>query len=93
MHLLSQKELNSFFKIAMLCSSLKNVLAEANICLTQVLSVTLDQWADDEINSMIEIGGNSYANAIYEAFLPEGYHKPHPDSSQEERADFIRYLR
>nr|TKW22452.1 hypothetical protein SEVIR_4G229600v2 [Setaria viridis] len=39
---------------------------------------------------MIEVGGNSYANAIYEAFLPEGYHKPHPDSSQEERADFIR---
>jgi len=39
---------------------------------------------------MIEVGGNSYANAIYEVFLPEGYHKPHPDSSQEERADFIR---
>ena len=77
----------------MRCSSLKNVLAEANFCLTQVLSVSLDQWADDEINSMIEVGGNSYANAIYEAFLPEGYHKPHPDSSQEERADFIRYLR
>ncbi|CAD6336329.1 unnamed protein product [Miscanthus lutarioriparius] len=57
---------------------------------SKVLSVTLDQWADDEINSMIEVGGNSYANAIYEAFLPEGYHKPHPDSSQEERADFIR---
>jgi stromal membrane-associated protein len=84
---------HSFFKIAMRCSSLKNVLAEANFCLTQVLSVTLDQWADDEINSMIEVGGNSYANAIYEAFLPEGYHKPHPDSSQEERADFIRCLR
>jgi stromal membrane-associated protein len=39
---------------------------------------------------MIEVGGNSYANSIYEAFIPEGYHKPHPDSSQEERADFIR---
>ena len=77
----------------MRCSSLKNVLVEANFCLTQVLSVSLDQWADDEINSMIEVGGNSYANAIYEAFLPEGYHKPHRDSSQEERADFIRYLR
>jgi len=57
---------------------------------SKVLSVTLDQWTDDEINSMIEVGGNSYANAIYEVFLPEGYHKPHPDSSQEERAGFIR---
>ncbi|TKW37440.2 hypothetical protein SEVIR_1G047200v4 [Setaria viridis] len=39
---------------------------------------------------MIEVGGNSNANAIYEAFLPEGYQKPHPDSSQEEREKFIR---
>ncbi|EEE66000.1 hypothetical protein OsJ_21940 [Oryza sativa Japonica Group] len=58
--------------------------------ISKVLSVTLDEWTDDEINSMLEVGGNSYANAIYEAFLPGGYHKPHPDSSQEERADFIR---
>jgi stromal membrane-associated protein len=41
---------------------------------------------------MIEVGGNSNANAIYEAFLPEGYQKPHPDSSQEEREKFIRYI-
>jgi hypothetical protein len=39
---------------------------------------------------MIEVGGNSYANAIYEALLPEDYEKPHPNSSQEERAEFIR---
>jgi stromal membrane-associated protein len=48
------------------------------------MSVTLDQWTDDEINSMIEVGGNSYANAIYEAFLPLDYDKPHPDSTQED---------
>jgi hypothetical protein len=57
---------------------------------SKVLSVTLDQWTDDEINSMIEVGGNSYANAIYEALLPEDYEKLHPNSSQEERAEFIR---
>ncbi|KAL6602976.1 hypothetical protein ACP70R_043337 [Stipagrostis hirtigluma subsp. patula] len=67
-----------------------NAPTETNICLTQVLSVSLDQWTDEEIDSMIEVGGNSYANAIYEAFLPEDYHKPHPDASQEERANFIR---
>uniref|UniRef100_A0A0A9E0Y2 Arf-GAP domain-containing protein n=1 Tax=Arundo donax TaxID=35708 RepID=A0A0A9E0Y2_ARUDO len=38
---------------------------------------------------MIEVGGNSHANAIYEAFLPHG-RKPHPDSTQEERENFIR---
>lgn len=54
--------------------------------------MTLDKWSDDEIDSMVEVGGNSQANAIYEAFLPEGYRKPHPDSAQEERQKFIKYF-
>uniref|UniRef100_A0A0E0CHC3 C2 domain-containing protein n=1 Tax=Oryza meridionalis TaxID=40149 RepID=A0A0E0CHC3_9ORYZ len=58
----------------------------------QVLSVTLDQWSDNEIDNMIEVGGNSHANAIYEAFLPQNHSKPHPDSTQEEREKFIRYF-
>lgn len=58
--------------------------------LFQVLSVTLDDWSDDEIDSMIEVGGNSSANAIYEAFIPEGVKKPGPDTSHEERMRFIR---
>ncbi|KAG2612755.1 ADP-ribosylation factor GTPase-activating protein AGD12-like isoform X1 [Panicum virgatum] len=73
-----------------ICLKCSGVHRSLGTHVSKVLSVTLDQWTDDEINSMIEVGGNSYANAIYEAFLPEGYHKPHPDSSQEERADFIR---
>ncbi|XP_042489499.1 ADP-ribosylation factor GTPase-activating protein AGD12-like isoform X2 [Macadamia integrifolia] len=58
--------------------------------ISKVLSVTLDEWTDDEINSMIEVGGNSSANEIYEAFIPEGFSKPGPDSSHEERMKFIR---
>jgi len=54
------------------------------------LSVTLDDWSDDEIDSMIEVGGNSSANAIYEAFIPEGVKKPGADASHEERMRFIR---
>ncbi|KAJ1259860.1 hypothetical protein BS78_10G188400 [Paspalum vaginatum] len=73
-----------------ICLKCSGVHRSLGTHVSKVLSVTLDQWTDDEINSMTEVGGNSYANAIYEAFLPEGYHKPHPDSSQEERADFIR---
>ncbi|TVU32933.1 hypothetical protein EJB05_24698, partial [Eragrostis curvula] len=57
--------------------------------ISKVLSVTLDKWTDSEVDSMVEVGGNSHANAIYEAFLPEG-RKPRPDSSQEEREKFIR---
>jgi hypothetical protein len=55
------------------------------------MSVTLDKWTDDEINFMVEVGGNAKANAIYEAFLPKAYRKPHPDSAQEERQNFIKY--
>ncbi|WOK92591.1 ADP-ribosylation factor GTPase-activating protein AGD12 [Canna indica] len=58
--------------------------------ISKVLSLTLDAWSDEEIDAMIEIGGNSCANAIYEAFLPEGYSKPNSESSYEERAQFIR---
>ncbi|PKA58616.1 ADP-ribosylation factor GTPase-activating protein AGD12 [Apostasia shenzhenica] len=58
--------------------------------ISKVLSVALDEWSDEEIESMIEVGGNSYANSIYEAFLPQGFSKPTSDSSYEERAKFIR---
>ena len=52
--------------------------------------MTLDEWSDDEIDAMIEVGGNLSANSIYEAFLPEGVSKPGPNSSNEERTRFIR---
>lgn len=55
-----------------------------------MLSVALDDWSDDEIDAMVEVGGNSSANSIYEAFIPEGVTKPKPNSSHEERMRFIR---
>ncbi|KAH7544574.1 hypothetical protein FEM48_Zijuj01G0000300 [Ziziphus jujuba var. spinosa] len=58
--------------------------------ISKVLSVTLDEWSDEEIDAMIEVGGNSSANSIYEAFIPEGINKPAPDASHEERSKFIR---
>lgn len=58
--------------------------------ISKVLSVTLDDWSDDEIDAMIEVGGNSAANAIYEAFIPDGVTKPRPDANHEERRKYIR---
>ncbi|XP_028958888.1 probable ADP-ribosylation factor GTPase-activating protein AGD13 isoform X3 [Malus sylvestris] len=58
--------------------------------ISKVLSVTLDEWSDDEIDAMIEVGGNSSANSIYEAFIPVGVSKPGPDAGHEERSKFIR---
>ncbi|KAH1206182.1 ADP-ribosylation factor GTPase-activating protein AGD12 [Glycine max] len=58
----------------------------------KVLSVTLDEWSSDEIDAMIEVGGNSSANSIYETYFPKGYTKPGLDASHEQRAKFIRPL-
>ncbi|CAN8274324.1 unnamed protein product [Cochlearia groenlandica] len=57
---------------------------------SKVLSVTLDEWSEEEVDSMIEIGGNASANSIYEAFVPEGCSKPRPDASHDQRTRFIR---
>ncbi|RDX92227.1 putative ADP-ribosylation factor GTPase-activating protein AGD13, partial [Mucuna pruriens] len=58
--------------------------------LDDVLSVTLDDWSEDEIDAMMEVGGNAVANSIYEAYFPEGYTKPGADASHEQRSKFIR---
>ncbi|KAL6572629.1 ADP-ribosylation factor GTPase-activating protein [Orobanche minor] len=60
--------------------------------ISKVLSVTLDEWSDDEIEAMFEVGGNASANSIYEAYLPEGVLKPKTDASHEERLKFIRNM-
>uniref|UniRef100_A0A453NLF6 Arf-GAP domain-containing protein n=1 Tax=Aegilops tauschii subsp. strangulata TaxID=200361 RepID=A0A453NLF6_AEGTS len=73
-----------------ICVKCSGVHRSVGTHISKVMSVTLDKWSDDEIDSMVEVGGNSQANAIYEAFLPEGYRKPHPDSAQEERQKFIK---
>ncbi|XP_021615381.1 probable ADP-ribosylation factor GTPase-activating protein AGD13 isoform X3 [Manihot esculenta] len=57
---------------------------------SKVLSVTLDEWSDEEIDAMIEVGGNSAANAIYEAYVPENVSKLRPDANHGERMKFIR---
>ncbi|KAL1328864.1 hypothetical protein HN51_060932 [Arachis hypogaea] len=72
-----------------LCFKCYNVHRSLDTHISRVLSVG-DEWSDDDIDAMIEVGGNSSANSIYEAYIPEGYAKPHPDSSQEERTKFIR---
>ncbi|KAK8535125.1 hypothetical protein V6N13_130323 [Hibiscus sabdariffa] len=55
-----------------------------------VLSVAMDEWTMEEIDAMAEVGGNSAANAVYEAYIPEGYSKPGPDATLEERQKFIK---
>lgn len=56
----------------------------------QVLSVTLDEWTNSEVETMVAVDGNSYANATYEAYLPKDVTKPAPNASVDVRSDFIR---
>ncbi|XP_014518667.1 ADP-ribosylation factor GTPase-activating protein AGD12 isoform X1 [Vigna radiata var. radiata] len=58
--------------------------------ISKVLSVTLDDWSEDEIDAMMEVGGNASANSIYEAYIPDGVTKPGPDAGHEQRSNFIR---
>ncbi|CAJ1962962.1 unnamed protein product [Sphenostylis stenocarpa] len=58
--------------------------------ISKVLSVALDDWSEDEIDAMMEVGGNASANSIYEAYIPEGVTKPGPDADHDQRSKFIR---
>lgn len=73
-----------------ICLKCSGVHRSLGTHISRVLSVTLDEWTDDEIDAMAEVGGNAAANSIYEAFIPEGRSKPGPNSSNDERAFFIR---
>ena len=50
----------------------------------------LDEWTDEQVDALIEMGGNNAVNFKYETNIPEDYSKPKPDASAEERTDFIR---
>lgn len=63
------------------------------ISILQVLSVKLDEWTNEQVNALKQKGGNTVVNLKYEAHMPDNYRKPEPDSSIEERTDFIRYRR
>ncbi|XP_022748350.1 probable ADP-ribosylation factor GTPase-activating protein AGD11 isoform X1 [Durio zibethinus] len=73
-----------------ICIKCSGVHRSLGVHISKVLSVKLDEWTDEQVDSLVNLGGNIVANNKYEAFLPDNLKKPGPDSSIEERSDFIR---
>ncbi|WOL11996.1 putative ADP-ribosylation factor GTPase-activating protein AGD11 [Canna indica] len=73
-----------------ICIKCSGVHRSLGVHISKVFSVKLDEWSDEQVDYLIDVGGNAAVNMKYEAFLPDYFKKPRPDSSTEERTDFIR---
>lgn len=50
----------------------------------------LDEWTDEQVEALEILGGNFEVNKKYEACIPDKLKKPKPESSIEDRVNFIR---
>ncbi|XP_039037393.1 probable ADP-ribosylation factor GTPase-activating protein AGD11 [Hibiscus syriacus] len=73
-----------------ICIKCCGVHRSFGVHISKVFSVKLDEWTDDQVDSLENLGGNNVANKKYEPLLPDNITTLTPDSSNEERADFIK---
>ncbi|KAG4989107.1 hypothetical protein JHK84_031660 [Glycine max] len=73
-----------------ICIKCSGVHRSLGVHISKVLSLKLDEWTDEQVDALVNLGGNTVINMKYEACLPSNIKKPKPNSSIEERYDFIR---
>lgn len=73
-----------------ICIKCSGIHRSLGVHISKVLSLNLDEWTDEQVDSLVNLGGNTLINKKYEACVPSYIKKPKPNSSIEERSDFIR---
>ena len=73
-----------------ICIKCSGIHRSLGVHISKVLSLNLDEWTDEQVDALVNLGGNTVVNKKYEARLPSYIKKPKPNSSIEERSDFIR---
>ncbi|XP_008116106.1 stromal membrane-associated protein 2 [Anolis carolinensis] len=69
-----------------ICIRCAGIHRNLGVHISRVKSVNLDQWTQEQIQCMQEMG-NGKANRLYEAYLPENFRRPQTDQAVE---GFIR---
>ncbi|KAL0744152.1 hypothetical protein Bca4012_085665 [Brassica carinata] len=73
-----------------ICIKCSGVHRSLGVHISKVFSVKLDEWTDEQVDMLVGYGGNTAVNQRFEACNMDQLKKPKPDSSNEERNDFIR---
>nr|XP_033812574.1 stromal membrane-associated protein 2 [Geotrypetes seraphini] len=64
------------------CIRCAGIHRNLGVHISRVKSVNLDQWTEEQIQCMQEMG-NAKANRLYEAYLPENFRHPQTDQAVE----------